>query len=222
MRMLDKPEAASGQRHMSPTTVELDELARSLLEPLDVRTEPLQLFARAAPGNRPCQRFGGFDSAEQMSMPGPTIPRLKGAVVWVSREEMAAAEVDLARGHGVSGLALLEGIEDIVWELETKRVATVASLDGHRLTAEVKLTGPAIESATPRSDQMLIMEALRVYRRGKLDAVELPKLRYTYNLADGTEISGTERHILTFGDRIELKAKPLGRFSDVVLRDQVE
>lgn len=196
--------------------LELDDLALSLLEPLEVRTEPLRLFARAAPGNRPCQRFGGFDSAEQMAMPGPTIPRLKGAVVWLSQEEMVRAEVDLARGHGVSGLALLEGIEDIVWELETKKSATVATLEGHRLTARVKLTAPAIESATPRSDQMLVMEALRVYRRGKLDAVELPTLSSSYTLPDGTKITSTERHIVTFGDRIELEAKPLGRFSDVI------
>jgi hypothetical protein len=213
--MLDEPEAGTELDAMPMTPEDLDDLAFRLLEPLPVRNEPLRLFARAAPGNHPCHRFGGFDSPEQMSMSERRTPRLKGAVGWLSQDEMVRAEVDRARGHGVSGLALLEGIDDIVWELETKRTATVASLDGHRLTKRVKLTGRAIEMATPRSHQMLVMELLRVYRWGLLDAVELPT-DSSYTLPNGARIVQTERHIVTFGDRVELEAKALGRFSDVI------
>lgn len=195
---------------------EPDDLALELLEPLSVRSEPLTLFARAAPGNHPCHRFGGFESVEEMAMSAPMKQRLKGAVGWLSQEEMVRAEVEQARGHGVSGLALLEGIEDIIWEITTKKPAMVATLEGHPLTREVKLTGPAIEAATPRSRQMVVVEALRVYRWGVLDAVELPKTPTGYMLPNGTEVAHTERHIITFGDRVELEAQPLGRFSDVI------
>lgn len=195
---------------------ELGDLALNLLEPLQVRTEPLQLFARAAPGNHPCVRVGGFDSAEQMAMSTTMEPRLKGAVGWLSLEEMIRAEIDQARGHGISGLGLLEGIEDIVWRLSSTKPASVAVMSGHRLTRHLDLSGSAIEAATPRAPQTLVIEALRVYKWGALAGVELPQPTAPFTLPNGMVIRHRERHIVVFPDRVELTAEELGRFSDVI------
>jgi hypothetical protein len=141
--------------------------------------------------------------------------RLKGAVGWLSLEEMIWAEVEQARGHGISGLGLLEGIEDIVWRLSSAQPAPVAVMNGHRLTSTVDLSGSAVESATPRSVQSLMIDALRVYRGGVLAGVELPRSA-GYKLPNGSVIRHRERHILVFPDRVDLEAEKLGRFSDVI------
>jgi len=187
-----------------------------MLEPLKIQNEPLELFARAAPGNHPCIRLGGFESLEQMAMSDQMEPRLKGAVGWLSLEEMLRAEIDQARGHGISGLGMLEEIEDHVWRLSSKEPVPVAVMSGHRLTREVDLSGPAIEAATPRTPQALIIEALRVYKWGYLAGVELPRPTATVELGNGTVIRHRERHIVVFPDRVQLAAEELGRFSDVM------
>jgi hypothetical protein len=194
----------------------LGDLDISLLEPLKVKVKRLELYARAAPGNHPCTRLGGFDSAEQMAMSNKMEPRLKGAVGWLSLEEMLRAEIDQARGHGISGLGMLEEIEDYVWRLTSKEVATVAEMGGHRLSRAIDLSGPAVEAATPGTSQALLIEALRVYRWGQLAAIELPPARSLFQLADGTKIPNRERHIVVFPDRVELEAEELGRFIDAI------
>ena len=89
-------------------------------------------------------------------------------------------------------------------------------MSGHRLTREVDLSGPAIEAATPRTPQALIIEALRVYKWGYLAGVELPRPTATVELGNGTVIRHRERHIVVFPDRVQLAAEELGRFSDVM------
>lgn len=195
---------------------ELDDLDLKMLEPLQVRTEPLRLYARTAPGNHPCVRLGGFDSAEQMAMSTAMEPRLKGAMGWLSLEEMVRAEIDQARAHGVSGVGLLEGIEDVVWEISSVKPASVAVLNGHRLARYIDLSGPAVEAATPLAPQTLVIEAFRVYKWGTLAGVELPQPTATFTLPDGTVIRHRERHIVVFPDRVELEAVELGRFTDVI------
>jgi hypothetical protein len=209
------PNQERGSKPPSPLS-ELGDLELNLLEPLPVRTEPLQLFARAAPGNHPCTRLGGFESPEEMAMSAKMEPRLKGAVGWLSLEEMARAEIDQARGHGVSGLGLLEGIEDVIWRLSSTAPASIAVMTGHRLARHIDLSGSAVEAATPRSPQTLVIEALRLYKWGTLAGVELPQPTGTLTLSNGIVIQRRERHIVVFPDRVELKAKELGRFSDVI------
>jgi hypothetical protein len=196
----------------------LGDLEIDLLDQLRVRVEPLELYARAAPGNHPCTRLGGFDSPEQMAMSDSLQPRLKGAVGWVSLEEMLRAEIDQARGHGISGLGMLEEIEDVVWRLRSKEPATIAMLEGHQLARILDLTGPAVESATPGSSQALAIEALRAYRYkwGRLAAIELPSSRDAVQLADGTKIPNREQHVVVFPDRVELEAEELGRFIEAM------
>jgi hypothetical protein len=194
---------------------ELGDLSLGLLKPLAVRTEPLCLYARAAPGNHPCIRLGGFDSPEQMSMSGPLKPRLKGAIGWVNPDEMLRGEIEQARGHGVSGVGILEGIEDIVWRLTSTEPAPVAEMDGHRITRVLDLTGAAIEAATPGSPQAIVIEALRVYKWGMLAGVELPRPP-PITLPNGMTISHRERNVVVFPDRVELKAEELGPFNEVI------
>jgi hypothetical protein len=189
----------------------------ALLEPLQVRSEHLELYARTAPGNHPCTRFGGFDSAEQMATSRAVSPRLKGAVGWSDLEEMFRTELEQARSHGVGGLVQLEGIEDEVWRLSSKEPAALAVLSGHRIATLIDLTCSAVESATPLAPQTLVIEALRVYGWGALAGVELPRPA-AVTLFDGAVIPRRERHVVVFPDRIELKAEKLGRFTDVIPR----
>ena len=205
-----QPDPADAHLHLGDSVL-------ALLEPLQVRTARLELYARAAPGNHPCTRFGGFDSAEQMATSKAISPRLNGAVGWSDLEEMYRAEIEQARAHGAGGLAQLEGIEDEVWRLSSEEPARVAVLAGHRVTTLIDLTGRAVEEATPLAPQTLVIEALRVYSWGALAGVELPPPAPVM-LPGGGSVTRRERHVVVFPDRVELQADKLGRFFDLMPR----
>jgi hypothetical protein len=204
---------AEGPGVLAPADMEA--ILRDLDAELDVGIERLVLFARAPDENHPCMRVGGFDTAEQMASSGKMAERPKSARGWPSFQAMVETEFALAKKHGVSGIGLIEGINDFVWELSSVEPVVIADLTEHHLTRTIDMSRAAVMKGTPASPQGRVISRIRDSRGEMIGGIELPT-RDPATLPPELRVQHRERHLLVFPNRVKLQDRNLGRWKDIL------
>lgn len=204
-----------GENSGALAPLDLETILRNLDEELDVGLERIVLFARATEDNHPCTRMGGFDDLHQLANSAKLAVRPKGARGWPSYQAMQEAEFDLAKKHGVSGLGLIEGIKDYVWELTSVESVAIADLTDHPLTRSIDMSSEAVAKATPGSPQGRVLTKIRGWGDGVIGGVDLPT-RDPGRLPLKLRVQHRERHLMVFPDRVSMRDKNLGRWKDIL------